>query len=145
MRKLALVLALTAALSAFAGCTTGGGAAPKYMDGTYRGAYFNPEDVEVEFVMKDGKFESIKYRQLGYKGESYLKSEDPVMKGVTEQYQALADHLVGKEPSALMDLYKPENIAKDTDTFTAATMRAGKMITAVQDGLNRGPYALPKG
>ena len=64
--------------------------------------------------------------------------------GVTEQYNDLAAYLVGKDVSALQDLYFPANITKDADTFTAATLRSSKLISAINDGLNRGLYALPK-
>ncbi len=118
--------------------------ATQYPDGTYRGGYIDPTQVEIEIVLKDGKFETIKFRALGYKGQSYLKTEDKTMMGIAEQYQALADHLIGKDVSALYDLYFPANIAKDTDAFTAATLRSSKMISAINDALNRGLYALPK-
>ena len=113
-------------------------------DGTYRGGYIDPRQIEVEFVLKEGKFASFKFRALGYKDQSYLKSEDKAMQGIAEQFQALADYLIGKDLTALHDLYFPGNIAKDTDAFTAATMRSAKMISAINDALNRGLYALPK-
>lgn len=118
--------------------------AQSHPDGTYRGGYIDPVQVEVQFALKDGKFTEVRYRALGYRGDDYLKTEDKNLLGITEQYNDLAAYLVDKDVSALMDLYYPENITKDTDTFTAATLRSSKLISAINDGLNRGLYALPK-
>ncbi len=146
---LTLVLVLLANVVAYAS-TTEQAVAPAniegyvYADGTYRGGYIDPAQIEVQFELKDNQFVSIKYRALGYRGVDYLKSEDAAVVGVTTQYQELADYLIGKDVSALKDLYYPENIAKDTDTFSAATIRSSKLISSINDGLNRGLYALPK-
>lgn len=113
-----------------------------YQDGTYRGAYLDSNQVQVEFVLKDNKFDSFKLRTLGFKGSDYLKSEDAAMQGIAKQYTECTDYLVGKDVSAIMDLYAPENIASDVDGFTAATLRSSKMISAIFDGLNRGVYKL---
>lgn len=126
------------------GTTNNGMYTRTVLDGTYRGGYIDPSQIEVSFVIKDGKFTEIKYRALGYKGESYLDSENPAHKGIAGQFQALADHLIGKDVSALDDLYTPEKIAKDTDAFSAATVRSSKLISAINDGLNRGRYGLPE-
>ncbi len=116
----------------------------QHADGTYRGGYIDPTQIEVQFTLKDNQFTEIRYRALGYRGTDYLKSEDEAIKGVTGQYNEIAEYLIGKDVSALKDLYFPENITKDTDTFTAATLRANKLISAINDGLNRGLYNLPK-
>ena len=116
----------------------------KYADGTYRGGYIDPTQVEISFELKDGKFNSVKFRKLSYNGENYLKSEDTIITSISSQYLDLANYLVGKELSALADLYTPANITNDIDGFTAATLRSAKIISAINDGLNRGLYALPK-
>lgn len=113
-----------------------------YTDGTYRGAFTDPSQIEVEFTIKDNMFEEIKYRSLGYKGEDYLKTENEVFMGITKQYQDLTQHLIGKEISAIKDLYQPEMVTKDTDAVTAATLRGSKLISALHDGLERGVYKL---
>ena len=113
-----------------------------YQDGTYRGAYLDSIQVQVEFVLKGNKFESIKLHSLGYKGADYLKSEDAAMQGITKQYKECADYLVGKDVSAILDLYNPADIASDVDAFTAATLRSSKLISAIFDALNRGVYKL---
>ena len=113
-----------------------------YQDGTYRGAYLDSNQVQVEFTLKDNKFESIKLRTLGYKGTDYLKSEDAAVQGIAKQFTECADYLVGKDISAVMELYTPANVASDVDGFTAATLRSSKLISAIFDGLNRGVYKL---
>ena len=113
-----------------------------YQDGTYRGAYLDSEQVQVEFVLKDNKFESIKLRALGFKGMDYLKSEDAAIKAVGGQYSQCIEYLAGKEVTAIMDLYDPTGIASDVDGFTGATIRSSKLISAIFDGLNRGVYKL---
>lgn len=112
-------------------------------DGTYRGGYIDPAQVEVQFKLEAGKFTEVRFRALGYRGDDYLKTEDPKLLEIAKQYQDLADYLVGKEVSALQDLYHPAEITKDADTFTAATLRSSKLISLINDGLNRGLYALP--
>ena len=113
-----------------------------YQDGTYRGAYLDSTQIQVEFVLKDNVFESVKLRTLGFKGSDYLKSEDAAMQGIAKQYTECTDYLVGKDVSAIMDLYAPENVASDVDGFTAATMRSSKLISSIFDALNRGVYKL---
>lgn len=115
-----------------------------FEDGTYRGAYIDPSQVEVSFAMSDGKFSEFKFRSLGYKGESYLESENKTHQEVAGQYQQLAEYLMGKGPEALRDLYVPENIAQDADAVSSATLRSGKLISAINDGFNRGLYKLPE-
>ena len=63
--------------------------------------------MEVEFVLKDNVFESIKFRALGHRGVNYLKSENELEQNLTKQYQAVIDHLVGKPLSAIREAYPP--------------------------------------
>lgn len=100
------------------------------------------EQVTVEFELKDNKFISLKLRSLTYKDVDYLKSEETPYKGIASQYQECLDYLTGKDVSAILDLYKPANIATDVDGVTAATLRSNKLISALFDGLNRGVYKL---
>lgn len=118
----------------------------KIENGTYRGSYVDGDinQISIEFVIKDNKFESIKYRALAYKGENYLDDNATgVLKAVKDQFQQAADYLVGKNISAIKDLYKPESMVKDVDTVTGATLRSSKLISAIWDGINRHPYKLP--
>lgn len=117
-----------------------------YENGTYRGSYVDSDvnQLSIEFVIKDNKFESIKYRALTYKGENYLdEAATGVLKSVREQYQQAADSLIGKGIDTISTLYKPGDVVSDVDTVTGATLRTGKLISALWDGLNRHPYKLP--
>ena len=117
-----------------------------YENGTYRGSYVDGDvnQISIEFVLNDQIFESIKYRALSYKGENYLdEAATGVIKAVRDQYQQAADALIGKSVSDINILYKPADVVKDVDTVTGATLRTGKLISALWDGLNRHPYKLP--
>ncbi len=61
---------------------------------------------------------------------------------MASQFQALIDYLVGKDISAVNDLYQPGGIAPDVDGFTGATIRAPKVISAIWDGLNRHAFRI---
>lgn len=96
----------------------------------------------MEFEIKDNAFVSFKFRALSFRDMSCTKSEDAAIQAVGEQYLALGDYLVGKDFSAVKDLYTPGNIASDVDGFTAATIRSSKVISAVYDEVARGAYKL---
>ena len=155
MKKIALLVAATALTVGLVSCTGGSdngstaGEATQtqtitYKDGTYRGAFYDAS-VVVEISLKDNKVESAKFRTMKYKDEDYLKSEDATIVALKWQYEDVLNHIVGKDITTVVDeLYTPENITKDIDGFTAATVRSGKIISAINDALNRGVYALPK-
>lgn len=110
--------------------------AAKYQDGTYRG--FFPEDVCVEFELKNDVVTSAKYRTLYYKKTDYLKDE--AVKSIKEQYEALLTYATGKNvDEAMKAMYAPGNIEK-----AGATIRAAKVRFALKDGLIHDPYSLPK-
>lgn len=127
-----------------------------YTNGTYRGGYLDGS-VEVELSLKDNVVESIKFRKLQYKDTDFLAEDSTEMtKALASQYKALIDYLVGKNISELDALYYPGNIAQDIDglasasakegevidVVTGATVRSGKIISAINDALNRGAYKL---
>ena len=116
-----------------------------YENGTYRGAYLesNEMQVGVQFKLEDNIIKSISFRHLQYKNTNYLTSEIESIKGIKDQNQKLIDYLVGKDITEnLTDLYKPGNIVTEkVDTFTGATLRSAKIISAIRDGLNRGVYS----
>ena len=120
-------------------------AAQEYADGIYRGFYYDGgiEQIAIQFELKDGKFDSLVYRGVKYKDGDYM-SEDAsdAQKAILHQYRQLADYLVGKGISAIDDLYSPYDIVEDLDAVTTATMKAGKLISALWDGLNRHPYKI---
>ena len=114
-------------------------AAQEYADGIYRGFYYDGgiEQIAIQFELKDGKFDSLVYRGVKYKDGDYM-SEDAsdAQKAILRQYRQLADYLVGKGVSAIDDLYSPYDIVEDLDAVTTATMKAGKLVSALWDGLN---------
>lgn len=118
---------------------------PQYNDGVYRGSYMEGgiEEVAVEFTLRDGCFTSITYRSLAYKGEDYLSSSaSEAVQLIAGQFQDLLSYLVGKPVSSVNDLYRPGEIAADADTFSGATIRSPKVISAIWDALNRHAYRI---
>ena len=120
-------------------------AAQEYADGIYRGFYYDGgiEQIAIQFELKDGRFDSLVYRGVKYKDGDYM-SEDAsdAQKAILRQYRQLADYLIGKDVSAIDDLYSPYDIVEDLDAVTTATMKSGKLISALWDGLNRHPYKI---
>lgn len=115
-----------------------------YEDGTYRGVfqYKGEQQVSLEFTLKNNVIETIKYRLLAYKGVNYLSADAPEKaKALKSQYEALIKYLVGKPLSEVATLYTPEKIAKDitieADALTGATLRSGKVTSAIHDALNK--------
>lgn len=136
-RSLALLaLLLASAFPAFA---------ENYPDGIYRGFYYDGgiEQIAIQFELKDEVFISLIYRGVKYKDGDYM-SEDAsdAQKAILHQYRQLSDYLIGKNVSAIDDLYSPYDIVEDLDAVTTATMKSGKLISALWDGLNRHPYKI---
>ena len=77
-------------------------------------------------------------------GADYLKEEaDETVIGLKKQYEELLGYLIDKDiRESIAAMYEPGDIVKEeVDGFTGATIRAGKIISAVRDGLNRGVYS----
>lgn len=119
--------------------------AEPYDDGTYRGSYMESgvEEVAVEFTIADNIFTDIRYRALQYKGADYLAPDAPQQTAqIRAQFQELIDYLVGKPVASVNDLYRPGDIATDTDATSAATLRSPKVISSIWDALNRHAYRI---
>ena len=119
--------------------------AQDYPDGIYRGFYYDGgiEQISIQFELKDGKFTSLVYRGVKYKDGDYMSTDaSDAQKAILYQYRQLADYLIGKDISAIDDLYSPYDIVEDLDAVTTATMKSGKLISALWDGLNRRPYKI---
>lgn len=119
---------------------------PNYENGTYRGMFADRGEIQVvvEFKLSNNIVTDISFRQLYYGKTDYrTESENQTIIGLRGQYEELAKYLVGKDIRvSLQDLYTPGNIVKENvDTFTGATLRAGKVISATKDALNRGVYS----
>lgn len=118
--------------------------AEPYPDGMYTGVYSDAdgEQVVLDFIVKDNGISQIAYSKLEYKGTDYLSGEaTDAARLVAGQFQQLIDYLVGKDLSAVNDLYQPEMIAEDTDVSSAATLRTPKVISAIWEGLNKNAYS----
>lgn len=115
-----------------------------YADGSYRG-YFEGQ-VTIWFDLENNTFKNLRYRALQHGGTNYLelKEDDPKYAIVKQQNQLIA-HLEGKPVSTIKDLYKPGDFVEDIDTFSGSTIRASKVVSAVNDALNRGPYKPAEG
>lgn len=115
-----------------------------YEDGTYRGGFSDRGQIQVniQFKLEDNIVKEAEFRHLYHKGIDYLEEEDPTIVGLKEQHEELIKYLEGKDiRESLTDLYEPGNIVTDdVDTFTGATLRSSKVISAIRDALNRGVY-----
>ena len=117
-----------------------------FQDGTYRGIFHDRgyPQVHVQLVVEDNKVTDWRWRHLWYRDlGDYLDGDDELRVGIRKQYDQVMDYLVGKDIRvALPDLYEPgefvEDFEADVDTFTGATVRSNKVVSAVTDALNRG-------
>ncbi len=116
-----------------------------YEDGRYRGYYQDrgEEQVGVQFDIENGVFTSITFRSLAYAGVNYLDAEegDEPYYELAAQYEQAIDYLIGKPIDAIFDLHSPDDFVDDIDSFTGATIRANKIFSAIQNGLERGVYS----
>ena len=138
MKKFLLALMLLGAVSAVAATKS----APKsqYPDGTYRGVYISGQEtqVEVQFDLKNDVITDAKYRTLFYKGHNWLKEDDFIAKN--DGYMKLLERITNKKIQDVMPtMYNSEEIEKG-----GATVREMKVRSALQYGLNVGPFKLPK-
>ncbi len=114
-------------------------------DATYRGAFIDEGIIQVnlQFTLVDGVVTKASFRHLvGTKPEYNLESQQEPYRSVVAQYEEALQHLVGKPlRDHLADLYDPGRIITlEVDGYTGATIRSSKIISAVRDALNRGPY-----
>lgn len=138
MKKFLLALMLVGAVSAVAATKS----APKsqYPDGTYRGVYISGQEtqVEVQFNLKNDVITDAKYRTLFYKGHDWLKEDEYVAKN--GGYMKLLERITNQKIQDVMPtMYNSEEIEKG-----GATVREMKVRSALQYGLNLGPFKLPK-
>ncbi len=114
-----------------------------YDDGRYRGIYADRdlEQVGIQFEIEDNVFTDVSFRQLAHGGNDYRAMEEgEPMYALKQLYVEAAEYLVGKPLEAVNDLYSPGDIIDDIDGFSSATIRANKIVSAINDGLNRGLY-----
>ena len=138
MKKFLLTLMLLGAVSAVAATKS----APKsqYPDGTYRGVYISGQEtqVEVQFNLKNDVITDAKYRTLFYKGHDWLNEDE--YKAKNGGYMKLLERITNQKIQDVMPtMYNSEEIEKG-----GATVREMKVRSALQYGLNVGPFKLPK-
>lgn len=154
MKKGIILVAILVSIMALVGCTEDKdnvnssvtATEVSHEDGTYRGTFSDRDSMQVgiEFKLADNVVKEIKFRHLAYGGTDYRNEEtDKTIIGLKEQYEELLDYLLEKDiRKNLVKLYEPGKIVeKEIDAFTGATIRAGKVISAIRDGLNRGVYS----
>ena len=137
MKKFLLALMLLGAVSAVAATKA---SKAQYPDGTYRGVYISSQEtqVELQFDLKNDVITSVKYRTLFYKGHDWLKEDEYVAKN--GGYMKLLERITNKKVQDVMPtMYNSEEIEKG-----GATVREMKVRSALQYGLNLGPFKLPK-
>lgn len=146
MSKLTMVLltVLVVGTLILTGCATPGTEAGDHEDGTYRGAFLDRDEmqVNVQFTLEDNTVTAARFRLLQYGGSDYLSDDDATRQSIGEQHVQALEYLVGKSINdSLSDLYEPGDFVDDVDGFSGATIRANKIISAVRDALNRGVYS----
>ncbi|MCC5910583.1 MAG: FMN-binding protein [Clostridiaceae bacterium] len=118
-------------------------ATASYEDGRYRGIYEDRgvQQVSIQFHVEDNILTDLSYRHLFHGGNDYRQIEEGhELYPVVVQHQQILEYLEGKPVEAMYDLYTPGDMVEDIDGFTGATIRGSKILSAMQDGLNRGLY-----
>ncbi len=143
MKKFLSVLFVFVAVFTLAACE--GETETSYEDGRYRGIYVDRDEVQVvvQFDLEDNIVQSVSFRHLAYGGVDYRDTDDETTQGIAQQHVDAFEYLVGKDiRDYLADLYTPGDLdLDDVDTFSGATIRSNKIISAVRDALNRGVYS----
>jgi len=119
-----------------------------YNDGTYRGTYGDRGEMQIsiQFRLEDNHISDVSYRHLYHSGNDYREMEDgDPLYGIVMQHEQIAEYLEGQPLEAIADVYAPGNIADDVDTFSGATIRGSKIVSAMKDALNRGIYSPANG
>ena len=121
--------------------------APVYEDGTYRGGFFDRDQIQVgvQLTLENNRVTAASFRQLAYGGTDYRLAEEGLPLGIADQYRELLDHMLGKDINEVIpELYSPGEVVTENaevDGFTSATIRSSKVISAIRDALNRGVYS----
>ena len=115
-----------------------------YEDGTYRGIYEDQgnQQISIQFDLENGLFTDMSYRKLFYRDNDYLDAEPgDTFYPIRSQHEQALEHLTGRSPDDIDDLYRPGDILNDYEGFSGATVRGTKIRSAIQDGLNRRIYS----
>ena len=118
--------------------------ARQHEDGIYRGIFADGDSIQVnvQFVLRDGIIQEASFRHLRRDENYRMGVQDEPYRSVVAQYKEALQHLVGKPLAQhLRDLYSPgEIVTVEADGYSGATIRSSKLLSAIRDALNRGPY-----
>ncbi|AOM83812.1 FMN-binding protein [Salisediminibacterium beveridgei] len=120
----------------------------EYDNGSYRGVYEDRglEQVGVQFSLEGDTITEASFRQLAYGGDDYLDAEEgSAIDDFRGQYEEALEYLIGQSVDAIDDLYEPGDFVEDVDGFSGATIRGNKIVSAMNDALNRGVYSPDNG
>ena len=152
----ALLIATAIPMTVFAG---GGAEAAQWpawdlRDGDYRGHFDDREhNVSVQITIEDEEVVGVSLRWAYYRGVDYRDADEDPLAGIYDQHVESLEYLIGArgveeivERTIHMEGSPSgpalEAIAtQDVDGFTAATIRSGKIGSAVRDAFNRGRYS----
>lgn len=115
----------------------------EFADGRYRGVFGDSgvQQVGVQFTIENNVFTNFTFRHLYYSGVDYRQLEEgSELYAILEQHEQISEYLVGKSLDAIFDLFTTGEFVEDVDTFTGATIRGNKVVSAIIDALNRGIY-----
>ncbi len=122
-------------------------------DGDYRGHFDDREhNVSVQVSIQDEEIVGVSLRWAYYRGVDYRAADNDPYAGIYQQHVEALEYLIGAK--GLQEIVErttymegsPSGPALDAistqevDGFTAATIRSGKIGSAVRDALNRGRY-----
>lgn len=122
-------------------------------DGDYRGHFDDREhNVSVQLTIENEEIVGVSLRWAYYRGEDYRGADEDPYAGIYDQHVESLEYLIGArgveeivERTVHMEGTPSgpalEAIAtQDVDGFSAATIRSGKIGSAVRDAFNRGRY-----
>ena len=122
-------------------------------DGDYRGHFDDREhNVSVQVRVRNEEIVDVSLRWAYYRGVDYRAADEDPQAGIYQQHVESLEYLIGArgvaeivERTVHME-GTPSGPAlqaistEDVDGFTAATIRSGKLGSAVRDAFNRGRY-----
>jgi len=122
-------------------------------DGDYRGHFDDREhNVSVQITIENEEIVGVALRWAYYRGVDYRSADEDPYAGIYDQHVESLEYLLGAtgvdeivERTVHME-GTPSGPAleaiqtQDVDGFAAATIRSGKIASAVRDAFNRGRY-----
>ena len=106
-----------------------------YPDGTYRGFYYEQEQLAIQFSLTDGIITALSFRRLNWNGHNCLNDDASAQNPAITAFLGAAGELVGKpvsQAAALCDF--------SVDTASGATVSARPLAQAIGDALAHHPF-----